>query len=645
MRGTNRDRDRGYHSRGGGPDSGRGGWNKPDALNNGTKISSASSNNEEVTKEAALFQLFRDRGVLGTDDLQIRNIMMMAIKANATKNHYHQFQQQKSPPPQPGQALLSIIFDRNHGIINNAIQNVNKGLGAGPSGSAPGSPGAEEERNKDFYNIEVVEGDYNHFYGINAPGQQQGQGPPPGPQGMNMGGPGQMPPQRQYPNNGSRMVQGRPGPGMGPTTMQGMPGGPNPNPHMNPNGGGMFYPPAGGPPQGMSLQQPQGAMSGPPQNMHGSPIYGNDSVGNVGGGDGFNLPPAAGGGWPSLGMTGSPQSQSMGAGGSPRSPSQDQALGMNEPPSAFPTLGNFGGDSSGAGGTSLGLGNLNINGGPGASASKSAILDGNQGNDRGGGGATAGESPGRSSGTGIVNNAGGAHTSPLQLLKAASSSPLSPPQQNLLVQALRGIGIPLPSPPVLGPSGAPLGPAALLLREAKIEPSAFPQLVDSSPVVAYEVLSSLLKAEQAPPAGKPNSNLISGEVCPVSTDYLNQLVQMTMSMQTMEVVNRLINPSGTTSGDQSTPQSPGGSGSSVADAVPVEFVRAYVSNCIRCCESNKDKYMQNRLVRLVCVFLGSIIRSGVVNISDLYIELQPFCIEFSKIKEAAALYQLLLKTH
>lgn len=140
-----------------------------------------------------------------------------------------------------------------------------------------------------------------------------------------------------------------------------------------------------------------------------------------------------------------------------------------------------------------------------------------------------------------------------------------------------------------------------LVFKSGITPQVLPQLVEQNPVVASTVLIKLLHSTQL-------------------HQYLEKLVDMRLTLASMEVVNKLANS---------------------AD-LPKEFLTLYITNCISHCEEkNQDKMQQNRLVRLVCVFIKSLIKNKIINPREMIVELQAFCIEFSKIPEASALFKLL----
>uniref|UniRef100_A0A914VPA9 CCR4-NOT transcription complex subunit 11 n=1 Tax=Plectus sambesii TaxID=2011161 RepID=A0A914VPA9_9BILA len=167
----------------------------------------------------------------------------------------------------------------------------------------------------------------------------------------------------------------------------------------------------------------------------------------------------------------------------------------------------------------------------------------------------------------------------LELLEKALTGPLQTAESNKLIEALKADDT--------------------LVKRVNMSPEKLPKLVEDNPMIAVEVLYILIPTKE------------------IST-YFEALVNMDLSVHGMEVVNRL----------------------TTIVEVPEEFLNFYVSHCIRSCEEIKNSpFTQNRLVRMVCVFLSSLIRNRLISVKDLYIELQAFCINFSSVKEAAALFQ------
>lgn len=109
--------------------------------------------------------------------------------------------------------------------------------------------------------------------------------------------------------------------------------------------------------------------------------------------------------------------------------------------------------------------------------------------------------------------------------------------------------------------------------------------------------------------------------------YLTALVYLPVSFHTLEVVNQLVAKS----------------------CFPRQFLFLFIENAIKCCESesnpkeisrNRTAYAQQRLVRLLCMFLKSLLIKNIILASEVAYMVKPFCIPFLTHQGARELYEL-----
>jgi len=186
-----------------------------------------------------------------------------------------------------------------------------------------------------------------------------------------------------------------------------------------------------------------------------------------------------------------------------------------------------------------------------------------------------------------------------------------------------------------------------------LTPQNLPLLVEHNPMVSIQcllvLLTQLFDESQVVCGiikgdfnlmGKPNAgdSLVTRQN---ANEYLSALVSMDMSLHSMEVVNRLATYSISVPKNASSSDGKNNRKFINRPLLHPEYIHMYISNCISSCENIQEKGNQNRLVRLVCVFLQSLIQNQIVNVQDLFYEVQAFCLKFSGIREAAALFKLL----
>jgi len=206
-----------------------------------------------------------------------------------------------------------------------------------------------------------------------------------------------------------------------------------------------------------------------------------------------------------------------------------------------------------------------------------------------------------------------------------------------------------------------------IIIESGLTPKTLPRLVEQNPVIAIECLILILTApdevieEQMPV--DDNTNIDNNDKKEEKVDeenddaksdkssetsmknrYLSALSGMDMSIHSMEVVNRLATYSTSSRGEVSATASSSSPASGKKNSkqkkqkkkkksqqqqrvqqedvkdeqqplLHAEYIHLYISTCISSCESmSYDRHLQNKSVRLFCVFLQSLIRNGIISV-------------------------------
>lgn len=201
-----------------------------------------------------------------------------------------------------------------------------------------------------------------------------------------------------------------------------------------------------------------------------------------------------------------------------------------------------------------------------------------------------------------------------------------------------------------------------IILECGFTPENLPKLVKYNHTIAYQCLLILLLAS--------DDNVKNHTTATLKKGYLSSVVGMDISLESMEVVYQLATYSHSLESNKNnnhnkkSPRKP---------LLNVEYIHMFVSNFISSCENTHDRNRQFKYVRLLSVFLQTLIQKDIVKvevswkkyyniiesshhvvshggnlshssimiIKDLYVEVQQFCIHFSRVEEAASLFKML----
>ncbi|KAL0223819.1 hypothetical protein P9112_003209 [Eukaryota sp. TZLM1-RC] len=141
---------------------------------------------------------------------------------------------------------------------------------------------------------------------------------------------------------------------------------------------------------------------------------------------------------------------------------------------------------------------------------------------------------------------------------------------------------------------------------ALLPPFKFEHLLDNNFITAVEFLTNILDGQSTADESNP---------------YLSILMTLPPSLKTLDCINRL----------------------ALKKLLKTHYVTAYLRSAVSVCQDETlDPNQQHRLSRLVVVWSQSLLRSNLVNIDDVYVDLQTLCTSsLGKVHEATSLLKLM----